>query len=196
MAILRKTDRSRQQILDAANAAFRELGFSGTSMEEIARRAGLTRKTVYNLFGSKEDVALSLIARAEAMDAGYRSRIAGNQDAVEILERVLLDSAGWCLENPELARIALAPSRRPTLEPPGDRPSFQGLVRDILLLGQRQARIRVDESAEFMALLLLAVYGQAMLNALPEGRIAGSEIRKIIRLILEGIGAASNSADN
>lgn len=187
MANLKKTDRSRLQILDAANSAFRELGFDGTSMEEIARRADLTRKTVYNLFGSKEDIAWGLIARAEAVDAGYRARIAANQDAIEIVEKVLLDSAGWCLQNPELARIALAPSRRPALEPPRDRPSFHGLVRDIMVLGQQQARIRSDETAEFMTLLLLAVYGQAMLSALPEGRIAGSEVRSIVRLILEGI---------
>lgn len=188
MASLKRTDRSRAQILDAADKAFRQLGFEGTSVEEIANRAGLTRKTVYNLFGSKEEIALCLIARAEAEDAGYRARIAANDDAVGLIETVLIDSARWCLANPALARLALAPRERPSLAPPPDRPSFQGLVRDILELGQRQGRIRQDEPVEFMTLILLGVYGQAMLSALPRGTADDSEIRKIVRLVMEGIG--------
>lgn len=185
---MKRTDRSRAQILDAADAAFRQSGFYGTSVEEIATRAGLTRKTVYNLFHTKQDIALSLIARAEAADTDYRARIAANEDAVALMERVLLDSAHWCLANPALARLALAPPERPSSDPPPDRPSFQGLVRDLVALGQKQGRIRQDEPAGFMALILLAVYGQAMLSALPKGAVDEAEIRKIVRLVVEGIG--------
>ncbi|WP_333827859.1 TetR/AcrR family transcriptional regulator [Pararhodobacter sp.] len=188
---MKRTDRSRAQILDAADAAFRQSGFDGTSVEEIATRAGLTRKTVYNLFRSKEDIALSLIARAEAADTGYRARIAANEDAVALMEMVLIDSAHWCIANPALARLALAPRERPSAHPPPDRPSFQGLVRDTVVLGQQQGRIRQDEPAGFMALILLAVYGQAMLSALPGATVSEAEIRKIVRLVVEGIGAGN-----
>jgi TetR/AcrR family transcriptional regulator of autoinduction and epiphytic fitness len=139
MTTPKRTDRSRSLILDAADVAFRELGFANTSMEEIATRAGLTRKTVYNLFSSKEEIALRLIARLEAEpEPLYRARMAANQDALAVLEKVFLDSAGWCLANPSIARLALAPAERPSPEPPADRPSFQGVVRDVVLLGQRQ----------------------------------------------------------
>lgn len=188
MASMKRTDRSRAQILDAAEPCFRQFGYDGTSVEEIATRAGLTRKTVYNLFRSKEDIALSLIARAEAADTGYRARIAANADAVALIEMVLIDSASWCLTNPALARLALAPRERPTPEPSPDRPSFQGLVYDLVALGQRQGRIRQDEPAGFMALILLATYGQAMLSALPGAAINEADIRKIVRLVVEGIG--------
>ena len=76
MAISKRTDRSKRLILDAADSAFRERGFADTTMEDIATGAGLTRKTVYNLFSSKEEIAQQIIARTEADDAGYRSRIA------------------------------------------------------------------------------------------------------------------------
>src|SRR5690606_23291515 len=98
-----RTERSRNLILDAADEAFRELGYANTSGEEIATRAGLTRKTVYNLFNSKEEIALRLIARVEAGDQIYRERMEANEDVVVLLERVLLDSASWCLANPSLA---------------------------------------------------------------------------------------------
>ncbi|MDO6965260.1 TetR/AcrR family transcriptional regulator [Rhizobium alvei] len=188
MTIPKRTQRSRNLILDAADAAIREKGLAATSVEEIAVRAGLTRKTVYNLFASKDEIAWQLIARVEAADAPYRIRIEADEDVLLLLESVFLDSARWCLANPSLARLALSPAERPTNEPPTDRPSFQGLVRDILLLGQRQGIIRKDENPNFMALVLLGIYGQAMLSALSNGQFAENEIRHIIRIVVEGIG--------
>lgn len=188
MAIPKRTERSRILILDAADAAFREKGFAATSVEEIAMRAGLTRKTVYNLFATKDEIALQLIARVEANDAPYRARIGAGEDVFSLLECVFLDSAHWCLAYPSLARLALAPTERPSLEPPPDRPSFQRLVRDILMLGQRQGVIRKDDDPNFMALVLLGIYGQAMLSALSRGQFSQDEIRRIIRILVEGIG--------
>lgn len=190
-----RTSRSRTLILDAADAGFRELGFAGTSMEEVARRAGLTRKTVYNLFNSKEALALELIARVEAEDAPYRARMAAGEDVLSLLEQIFLDSAGWCLANPSLARLALAPAERPLLEPPPERPSFQLLVRDALVMGQGQGVIREDEDANFLALVLLGIYGQAMLTALATGRYSADEIRRLIRVVVEGIGRRPRSRE-
>lgn len=189
MKLTSRTERSRALILDAAEIIFREEGFDGATVEAIATRAGLTRKTAYNLFGSKEEIAHALIARAEAIDTGYRSRIDANENAATLIETVLIDSANWCMANPSLARMALIPEGRPSTTPPTDRPSFQGLVTDIVALGQKQELIRRDEDAGYLALVLLAVFGQAMLNAIAEKLLSEDEIRKIIRLVFEGIGA-------
>ncbi len=196
MTYPKRTERSRNLILEAADKAFREIGFANTSMEEIATRAGLTRKTIYNLFSSKEEVALYLIARMEAGDKPYRERMQANEDVLVLLEKVLLDSAGWCLANPSLARLALAPAERPSLEPPPDRPSFQRLVRDILVLGQRQGVIRGDDDPNFMALVLLGIYGQAMLTALSGGPFGEDDIKRLIRIVVEGIGKRSPLSTN
>jgi AcrR family transcriptional regulator len=191
MTTPKRTERSRVLILDAAGAAIREKGFDATSVEEIATRAGLTRKTVYNLFASKDDIAAQLIARVEADDAAYRGRMKTGEDVLALLEEVFLDSARWCLANPSLAKMALAPAERPSLEPPTDRPSFQGLVRDILVLGQRQGVIRNDESSNFMALILLGIFGQAMLSVLAGRHFTENEIKLLVRIVLEGIGTRS-----
>lgn len=164
------------------------MGFAATSVEEIANRAGLTRKTVYNLFASKEEIAFQLIARVEANDLPYRARIMAGEDVLALLEGVFLDSASWCLANPALAKLALAPAERPSLEPPSDRPSFQRLVRDILVLGQKQGAIRKDDDPNFMALILLGIYGQAMLSVLAGRHFNKDEIRHLIRIVVEGIG--------
>lgn len=161
-------------------------------MEEIARRAGLTRKTLYNLFASKDEIALRLIARMEAgPEQLYRARMEADEPALSLLEKLLVDSAGWCIDNPSLARLALAPADRPTLAPPPGRPSLQGYVRDAMALGQKQGSIRADEDADFMALLLLGIFGQAMLGVLAGAPYDPGQIRRIIRLVVEGIGARS-----
>lgn len=87
-------------------------------------------------------------ACAGGAGGGRRRRLprpdGGGDDARTLLETVFLDSAGWCLANPALARIALAPPTPPSLEPPEGRPSFQRLVTDILRLGQAEGTIRRD----------------------------------------------------
>ncbi|HEX5664228.1 MAG TPA: helix-turn-helix domain-containing protein, partial [Xanthomonadaceae bacterium] len=50
----RLTDRKRAAILEAAVAEFRESGYEATSMDRIAASAGVSKRTVYNHFPSKE----------------------------------------------------------------------------------------------------------------------------------------------
>jgi len=54
---MRKSD----PILMAAKDAFIENGLGNTSMDDIARRAGTTKRTVYNNFGSKERLLEAVI---------------------------------------------------------------------------------------------------------------------------------------
>lgn len=184
-----RTDRSRSQILDAAQSAFDTLGFEKTTMAELAQRSGLTRKTVYNLFKSKEDVALSLIARGVADVAPlYASRMHAGEPALPLLQKIMTDSAAWCLANPTIAPLALAPRDRPSIMPPQGQASFQQIVRDAVALGQTQGVIRQDQPPEVLALILLGIYAQAMLTTLATGSQDISDIPQILSLVLEGIG--------
>ncbi len=100
------TDEKRAQILDAAVEEFRELGFAGTSMDRIANRAKVSKRTVYNHFESKEALfraILDLMAvEAElALDISY--------DPERPIEPQLHD-LGWAegklLVNPSFMRLA------------------------------------------------------------------------------------------
>jgi AcrR family transcriptional regulator len=57
--------RTRERILDAALAEYRERGISATSLNAIARRAGVAAATVLNHFGSAEGVAEAVIDRLQ-----------------------------------------------------------------------------------------------------------------------------------
>jgi len=50
------SDRKHEAILHAAAEEFQENGFQSTSMDRIAERAQVSKRTVYNHFSSKEDL--------------------------------------------------------------------------------------------------------------------------------------------
>lgn len=55
-----------QQLLDIAEELFATRGYEATSIEEIARAAGVTRPIIYEHFGSLEGVLLACVERALA----------------------------------------------------------------------------------------------------------------------------------
>lgn len=60
---LTRGERTRHAILEAAHALFLENGYGGTSMRQIAQRAGgIAVGGIYNHFSSKQDILHQLIA--------------------------------------------------------------------------------------------------------------------------------------
>lgn len=53
--------RRRRQLLDVALAAFSEGGFHGTSMDDVASAARVTKPVLYQHFGSKRDLYIELL---------------------------------------------------------------------------------------------------------------------------------------
>lgn len=58
-------ERRRPQVLDAALGLFIEHGYEGTSMDAIARQAGVSKPVVYACFPSKDELFRALLAREE-----------------------------------------------------------------------------------------------------------------------------------
>jgi len=52
-------------ILDAAFAMFIERGYEGSSMDAIARKAGVTKPVIYDCYASKEELFTELLEREE-----------------------------------------------------------------------------------------------------------------------------------
>lgn len=88
--------RSRAAVVDAARTLFLRQGYAGTTMEEIAALAGLTKRTLYNNYASKEalftHIVTEIIAYAEEFTRGLREEL-----TVEIADtslRTALDDLG------------------------------------------------------------------------------------------------------
>lgn len=53
-----------RQLLDLGEELFAERGYGGASMDELARRAGVSKPVIYDLVGSKEELYRRCITRA------------------------------------------------------------------------------------------------------------------------------------
>lgn len=87
MATSDRLQRKRNEILDAATAAFRRDGYESTSMDSIAEQAGASKRTVYNHFGSKETLFRAVVDRMmETVRASKRVKFDPERSAREQLQ--------------------------------------------------------------------------------------------------------------
>ncbi len=56
-----RTEARRNVILEAAVALFKELGYERTSMNELAKRLGGSKATLYGYFASKEELFRAVV---------------------------------------------------------------------------------------------------------------------------------------
>ena len=56
-----RSSEKRAAIIDAATAAFLQRGYLATSVDEIAKRAGVSKQTVYEHFGGKERLFTEIV---------------------------------------------------------------------------------------------------------------------------------------
>jgi TetR/AcrR family transcriptional repressor of mexJK operon len=98
----------RETLLSAAEAVFLDKGYVSTTMADIAHAAGMSKKTIYQVFDSKKELFDALIMdrlavlRIQPEDAG--------RPAAAVLGNVLLDMARFVLSPKQIAltRLILA----------------------------------------------------------------------------------------
>jgi TetR/AcrR family transcriptional regulator, mexJK operon transcriptional repressor len=56
-----RTAAKRAAIIDGATACFLHAGYAGTSVDQIADRAGVSKQTVYEHFGGKEQLFIEIV---------------------------------------------------------------------------------------------------------------------------------------
>jgi AcrR family transcriptional regulator len=73
----------REQLIRAAASAFLARGYDKTSMEDVAREAGVTRLIVYRIFDSKEALYLAVLtAVLDDLGARFAPDARGDGDSV------------------------------------------------------------------------------------------------------------------
>ena len=93
----------REQLLDIGRRLFAERGFEGTSIEEIAAQAGVSKPVVYEHFGGKEGLYAvvvdreveRLLAMATAILGGANTREKFEAAAVTLLRYIEDNSDGF-----------------------------------------------------------------------------------------------------
>jgi TetR/AcrR family transcriptional repressor of mexJK operon len=162
-----RSERKRQAIMEAATQLFLENGYTGTSMDQIAARAMVSKLTVYKNFADKQQLfAAMTMTVAQAVDAMVDD-ITGTLDNARDLETDLARRYVTAVIQPDVLRlrrlvIAEAP-RFPELarsyyERAPER-ALKALATGFQRLTER-GLLRIDEpldAAHHFAYLILAI---------------------------------------
>jgi AcrR family transcriptional regulator len=82
-------DRRRAEILDAAEALYAERGWDAVTMEQVARRARLSRGLIYVYFKDKSDLHLGFVERAlDALRLRFEAAREGKASGIEEAEAI------------------------------------------------------------------------------------------------------------
>lgn len=107
----RLTDRKREAIVRAAVEEFRSAGYEATSMDRIAAVAGVSKRTVYNHFPSKEELFALILEKlwhssVASVELPYRADQPLEVQLLQLLRQKLdlLGDANFI----DLARVAMA----------------------------------------------------------------------------------------
>ncbi|MPV88072.1 TetR/AcrR family transcriptional regulator [Georgenia ruanii] len=160
----------REQLVTISRALFAEKGFEGTSVEEIAARAKVSKPVVYEHFGGKEGIYAVVVDRevqrllgmlTEQLGAGGHPKVIVEKAALTLLDYIEANTDGF--------RILVRDS--PVAQATG---TFSSLIGDVatqvehLLAEQFRAR-RLDPAAApmyaQMLVGLIALTGQWWLEA-------------------------------
>jgi TetR/AcrR family transcriptional regulator of autoinduction and epiphytic fitness len=108
---LRLTDRKREAIIQAAIAEFRAHGFEITSMDKIAATAGVSKRTVYNHFPSKEELFAEILNQLWARISAEQSVTYNRDQPLREQLRQMLQAKVQLMADENfltLARVAIA----------------------------------------------------------------------------------------
>jgi AcrR family transcriptional regulator len=148
-------------ILDAAIAVFLEQGFSNASMAQVAARAHASKETIYNHFGSKEQLFTEMVeAMARRVTADYDlSDVRDPRASLVAFGRALLDLVldpdTIALYRVLIAEVPRMPELGPTFDAHGPRLTRERLAD--YLTRATAAGTLACEDAELSARLLLSM---------------------------------------
>jgi AcrR family transcriptional regulator len=116
----------REQLLDVGRSLFAEKGFDGTSIEEIAARAGVSKPVVYEHFGGKEGLYAVVVDREVSRMLGTVTEGLSGGTARELLEQAAMALLSYVETDSDGFRILVRDS--PVASASG---TFASLISDI-----------------------------------------------------------------
>lgn len=142
-----RSGKKHQAILDAATDAFLDAGYGAATMDDIAVRAAVSKQTIYNHFGSKEDLFAAIVeARCEHFLAPIIEAETNSGDLAETLRALGRDFLARVLQPSSLAlhRLLVAESAR---FPELGRLSYEAGPRRVVAGLARLLRAQADRNA-------------------------------------------------
>ncbi|MER5850493.1 TetR/AcrR family transcriptional regulator [Streptomyces sp. NPDC002012] len=195
----RKTVARREQIIDAALAAYTEAGSRGVSVRDIAQRVGMTDAGVMHHFGSREELFTAVLqAREKADRSAFGDASSDPKAAFELLAhnatapglvKLFLDVAAAAAE-PDHPAHTYFTERYPRL-----RESLAGLMTDFVDHRQDLGPKRSTPDADWAARILLAAVDGLQLQWLLDPDIDMAADTATLSQVLLGVLAAGDDQE-
>lgn len=173
------------RILEAAEHVFTEIGYGASSMEEIARKAGMSKKTVYALFSDKRAVFAALISHVDA-EAAVTQNLKRVKTRAELRNQlVALSEFAVGRRQVELTRLVISEAKQcPELAEEFHeriiRTSERNLTDAVRLFTKRN-----DTAAELLGAVIGDLHLRMLLGVKPLSRRAMADhIQKALDLLL------------
>ncbi len=188
----------RAQILEGAVETFQELGFAGTSMDRVAARAKVSKRTVYNHFESKEVLFRAILDHmTEAVQLALQIEYEPGKPIAEQLHAV-----GWAegrlLTDPQFMRMARMvvgeTMRDPVLAAQmNERMQHKAVFGRFMAAAHAGGDLRAPDptlaAEQFIGLIKSRAFWPVVFSGVPVDRAAMEDIvRDAIRLFLKGYG--------
>jgi len=188
----RKDAEVKRAFYEAAMELFREKGFTATSADEIAARAGYSRATFFNHFGTKKGVFRYY---GELLSQDIELLLAGIDTTLSPLERVREILFSMAREadtrREELKVVFLHSSSDPDYlaGPTSARQRIGNVVRELVTEAQHQGEVRSDMSAEALAFHILSLYHGAVVALVWDLSDAESSMESAWHFLQTGVGS-------
>ncbi|HLY83231.1 MAG TPA: helix-turn-helix domain-containing protein [Acidimicrobiales bacterium] len=197
-ALLQERSRhTRRQLVRAAITLWTDRGFESgiedTTVEEIAREAGVTKGTFYFHFAHKEDILLEIgWATAEAMLAEADRAMRRGRTTTQIVDGILSSLARRVERAPRatIVRIASEFSRRALDLPerPDGEVGFHDAFTAVIEYGQERGElpgtVDADELGEMLQLLMMDAIVRWAIRGKGSLRVA---LQRIAQVVLVGV---------
>jgi AcrR family transcriptional regulator len=116
----------REQLLDIGRRLFAERGIDGTSIEEIAAQADVSKPVVYEHFGGKEGLYAVVVDREVERFIAMATRLLEGDDTMEKFEAAAVGLLRYIQDNSDGFRILVRDSN-----PSSGSGTFASLISDI-----------------------------------------------------------------
>jgi TetR/AcrR family transcriptional regulator, cholesterol catabolism regulator len=195
-APLKKSDLTRQRILDAAAKVFRDKGYAGARLTDIAAAAGMQAGSLYYHFASREELV------EEVLRTGVGQAVDLVRQAVEALppdasptERLRAAITGHLLTVLELGDYTSANIRIFGQVPEEirrrhlvDQRKFGAYLGKLLKAAQEAGEIRSDVDLSVIRMLIFGALNWTVEWYQPRGRVSAEEVAaEFLAMVLEGL---------
>jgi len=143
---------TREDILEAAAQVFRQKGFHGASMSDIAEAVNLQKASLYHHVSSKQEILVEILEQALHLLLERISSITTQNISAEKKLRLMIHEYLQILvDNIDLATVLLfehrALERRQQSRHIPNRDKFESLWRDVIAEGVRTKTFQCDDPA-------------------------------------------------